>query len=279
MRAVDADHQHGGERGELDAHPHHADVVGDEGEVHGEHQHLIHGVIEAQEGWRQPAGLKLVLDIARAEHACGEADKGGEHDEDIVQVVDQDVRPGRGTLEKQRERGEEGEQGGKHVEARGEPITRQQRQQRRCDRRDGEHGGHRVEAHSRSPRKRSSAWTSTVSKRSRMRNRKIPMTMKAIKMEKATLISTTNGMPLAPVAASTRPFSSDMNPTTWLTTLRRVTIIRSPSSTTDSAKARSSRASGSASVVTRRITTMESATRPMPSSMVGPMPTTVSISR
>ena len=40
------------------------------------------------------------------------------------------------------------------------------------------------------------------------------MTMKAIRMEKATLISTTNGMPLAPVAASTRPFSSDMKPTT-----------------------------------------------------------------
>ena len=40
------------------------------------------------------------------------------------------------------------------------------------------------------------------------------MTMKAIRMEKATLISTTSGMPLAPVAASTSPFSSDMKPTT-----------------------------------------------------------------
>ena len=35
--------------------------------------------------------------------------------------------------------------------------------------------------------------------------------------ENATLISTTSGMPLAPVAASTKPFSRDMNPTTWLT--------------------------------------------------------------
>ena len=69
------------------------------------------------------------------------------------------------------------------------------------------------------------------------------MTMKAIRIEKATLISTTSGMPLAPVAASTSPFSSDMKPTTWLTALRRVTIISRPSSTTDSAKARSSRAS------------------------------------
>ena len=37
-----------------------------------------------------------------------------------------------------------------------------------------------------------------------------------------------------------------MKPTTWLTALRRVTIISRPSSTTESANARSSRASGSA---------------------------------
>ncbi len=62
------------------------------------------------------------------------------------------------------------------------------------------------------------------------------MTMKAISTEKATLISTTSGMPLAPVAASTRPFSSDMKPMTWLTALRRVTMISMPSSTTDKRK-------------------------------------------
>ena len=72
------------------------------------------------------------------------------------------------------------------------------------------------------------------------------MTMKAISTEKATLISTTSGMPLAPVAASTSPFSSDMKPTTRPTALRRVTIISRPSSTTESANARSSRASRSA---------------------------------
>ena len=48
MGAVDADHQHGGQRRQLDRHPHQADIVGDQREVHGEHQHLIHGVIEAQ---------------------------------------------------------------------------------------------------------------------------------------------------------------------------------------------------------------------------------------
>jgi hypothetical protein len=40
------------------------------------------------------------------------------------------------------------------------------------------------------------------------------MTMKAIRIEKATLNSTTSGMPFAPVAASTNPFYSDMKPTT-----------------------------------------------------------------
>ena len=105
------------------------------------------------------------------------------------------------------------------------------------------------------------------------------MTMKAMRIEKAMLISTTSGMPLAPVAASTRPFASDMKPTIWLTALRRVTIIRRPSNTTESAKARSSRASGSASAVTRNITTIESATRLMPSNIAGPTPTTFSISR
>ena len=56
-----------------------------------EHQHLVHGVIEAQIGRRQPAGLELVADVARAEHAGGEADEGGEHDEDDVEVVDQQI--------------------------------------------------------------------------------------------------------------------------------------------------------------------------------------------
>jgi hypothetical protein len=60
VRAVDADHQHGGQRRQLDRHPHQADVVGDQRQVHAEHQHLVHGVIEAQVGRRQPAGLQLV---------------------------------------------------------------------------------------------------------------------------------------------------------------------------------------------------------------------------
>ena len=86
------------------------------------------------------------------------------------------------------------------------------------------------------------------------------MTMNAIRMENATLISTTSGMPCAPVAARLMPFSSDRKPTTWLTALRRVTIISRPISTTDSASAMSSRATGSACAVTGSITSSDSAT-------------------
>src|SRR6266576_1676116 len=222
-------------------------------------------------------------DVARAENAGGETHEGIEHDEDDVQVVDQHVRPGLRPFDhEQRQRGQKCQQTRNDIQPRRQPVAGQHGQQRRrADRnqQDGCHGVKERYAHRCSPRKSSSAETSTESKRSRIRNRKMPMTMNAIRIEKATLISTTSGMPLAPVAAGISPFSSDMKPTTWLTALRRVTMTRSPSSTTDSAKARSSRANGSASAGTRSIKTMESATSPIPASMVGPIPTADSMSR
>src|SRR5690606_21393728 len=131
--------------------------------------------------------------------------------------------------------GDEGEQARHDVEPRGEPVAGQRREQRGGDRRDDENGLDGSErGHGRSPRLSSSSLTSTESKRSRMRKRKTPITISATSTEKATEISTTSGMPLAPVAARMRPFSIDMKPTIWLTALRRVTIMRSPSSTTQS---------------------------------------------
>src|SRR5581483_6247275 len=221
----------------------------------------------------------FVLDVARAEHAGGEADEGRQHDEHLVEVVDQKIFAGRWLDREQRQRREEGQQRRQYVEPRGQLVAGEYGKDRGGDRRDQQDRSERVEGHRRSPRKRSSACRSTLSKRSRMRNRKMPITMKAISTENATEISTTSGMPLAPVAASTRPFSSDMKPTTWLTALRRVTMTSRPSNTTDNAKARSSRASGSAPGVTRSITTIDSATRPMPASIVSPKPIAVSISR
>ena len=90
--------------------------------------------------------------------------------------------------------------------------------------------------HGRSPRKRSSACMSTESKRSVIRNRKIPITINAMRIENATLISTTSGMPFAPVAARMSPFSIDMKPITWPTALRRDTIISKPRRMTDKCK-------------------------------------------
>ena len=91
--AVDADHHHRGEGGKLDRHPHQADVVGDQRQVHAEQHELVHRVVEAQVVRREAAGFELVADIARAECAGGEADEGVEHDEDDVQIVDQQVLP------------------------------------------------------------------------------------------------------------------------------------------------------------------------------------------
>src|SRR5215467_12928655 len=255
MGAIDADHRHGGERRELDRDPHHADIVGDQREIHGEHQGLVHRMIESHKDWSQPADLDLMVDIARAEYAGGESHEGGEHDKDLVEIVHQQIETAFRRHNKQRQRRDEGCERCKNIEPRRQPIARKCRQHEGRNGRNQQDAGERIDHHRRSPRNRSSSCKSTLSKRSRIRNRKMPMTMKAISTEKATEISTTSGMPLAPVAANTRPFSSDMKPTTWLTAFRRVTIINRPSNTT------------------------ESATRPMPNSIVGPTPTTVSISR
>ncbi|MCY1232295.1 hypothetical protein D9M72_447780 [compost metagenome] len=91
VRAIDADHQHGGERGKLDRDPHQADVVRHEREVHAEHHDLVHGMIETQVRGGQPADLEFMRDIVRAEDAGGEADEGVEDDEDDVEIVDEQI--------------------------------------------------------------------------------------------------------------------------------------------------------------------------------------------
>src|SRR5215813_1268048 len=181
--------------------------------------------------------------ICRAEYAGGESYESGQSDQKYIEVVDDDEIAAWVLGKKQRTRGAKRQGTGKDVQRSAEPIAGDQRKDRDRHCRDDEGCLHRLNhgASLRSPRNRSSALTSTVSKRSRMRNTKMPNTINAIKMEKATDISTTSGMPLAPVAANTRPFSRDMKPTTWVMALRRVIIISKPSRITASAKARSSR--------------------------------------
>ena len=143
VRAVDADHQHGGQRGEFHRDPHQADVVGDQRQVHAEQHELVHGVVESQVARGEAAGFQFVADIAGAERAGGEADEGVEQDEDDVQVVDQQVLAGRRAVEQQADGEQEGRQAGEHVEQRGDPVGRDQRQERcggQRDQQDGEFG-------------------------------------------------------------------------------------------------------------------------------------------
>ena len=95
---------------------------------------------------RQPAGLDLVGDIGRAEHARGEADEGVEHDEDDVEIVDENVGVRRRRDGEQRGRGEKGDKGGADVERRRQPVGRQRRQQRRGRRRQRQNDDRRRSA-------------------------------------------------------------------------------------------------------------------------------------
>src|SRR5262249_10384787 len=223
----------------------------------------------------------FVADVARAEDRGGEGDEGREHDEIDVEIVDDQDVAAVARVQQQRRAGHEGQPCRQHVDDGAEPVARDQRQQHHGDGRDRQDSVQRQyhRRPPRSPRNWSSALTSTVSKRSRMRNTKTPNTMKAIRIENATENSTTSGMPLAPVAASTRPFSSDIKPTIWVTALRRVIIISRPSRMTASANARSSRTMVPALSPTGCTSRIDSATRPSPVSMVGPPPITCSISR
>ena len=91
MGAIDADHEHGGQRRQLDRHPHQADIVGDEGEVHRPHHRLEHRMVEAQEAGREAADLDLVADIGGAEQRRRESDQCIDRDEDDVELVDNGI--------------------------------------------------------------------------------------------------------------------------------------------------------------------------------------------
>jgi hypothetical protein len=145
VRAINPDQEHGGQRCQLDRHPHDADVVGEQRQVHGQHQYLVHGVIKTQIGRGQPADLQLVADITGAENAGGEADESAQHDKDVVQIVDMQIRAGRRAPEKQRQRGKETDESRGHIEPRAQPIAWQDGEQRRRRERNDEHNDDRVE--------------------------------------------------------------------------------------------------------------------------------------
>ena len=133
--AVDADHNHRGQGRHFDRHPHESDIVGHQGEVHGEQQRLVHGVVEAQMQRRQSPALEFMGDVARAEEAGREADEGIEDDEDDIEVVDQDVGPRLGLVDEQGQRREEREKCRHDVERGRQPIARQH-----CEQQGGDGG-------------------------------------------------------------------------------------------------------------------------------------------
>ena len=145
VRAVDADHENGGERRHFDRHPHQADIVGDQRQVHGEHQHLIHGVIKAHERRRQAPDLELMADIARAENAGREADEGGQHDEGGVEIVDQQIEAGFRPAEEQRQRAEQRQPGRCDIDPRRDAIAREHCEQRGGNGRNHQHAGERID--------------------------------------------------------------------------------------------------------------------------------------
>ena len=145
MGAIDADHEHGGERGKLDRHPHQTDVICGEPEVHRKHQGLIHGVVKAQMIGREPADFQFVSDVAGAEYAGREGDEGRQHDESVVQIVDEKVISWRRPIEQEQYSSDQSDEGGQHIEASRNPIAGQQRQHRRSHRGNNQHGRQRLE--------------------------------------------------------------------------------------------------------------------------------------
>ena len=104
MGAVDAHHHHRRQSGQFDRHPHQADIVGYQRQVHAEHHHLISGMIELQVSWCEAASFQLMTDVRGAEQAGGEADQRVEHDEYDIEVVHQEIGRGRAAPAEEGER-------------------------------------------------------------------------------------------------------------------------------------------------------------------------------
>jgi hypothetical protein len=125
---IDADHHDGGEGRQFHRHPHQANVVCDECQIHAEQHELEHCVVETQVARREAACIQLVADVAGAEGACGKADEGVQQDEHHVQIVDQQVLAGSGSVHEQKQRAEERQQAGGDIDSSREPVIGDRRQ-------------------------------------------------------------------------------------------------------------------------------------------------------
>ena len=144
-RAVERDQQHGGQRRRLHRHPEDAEVVGGQRHQHGEHEELVHALVEAQARRGEPAVVGLVPHVGAGEDAGGQADEGGQGDEEDVERVDEELlaegeaRAVGDDLDRQADGGEEGAEAGDDVEVGRPGALADHRQQRAADEGNGEH--------------------------------------------------------------------------------------------------------------------------------------------
>jgi hypothetical protein len=120
-RAVDADQQHGRQRGRFHGHPDDAQVVGGQRQQHGEAEELVHAVIQAQAWRRHLAVVTFHAHVGAREDRRRQAHKGRQRDEKDVQRVDVELAvphqhgPAVDHLHGQHAGGDEGAQAEGHV--------------------------------------------------------------------------------------------------------------------------------------------------------------------
>ena len=89
-RAIQAHQQHRGQSRRFHRHPQNADVVGQQRQQHGEHEHLIHAVIEPQAARRQLAARLFDAHVDAAEQRGGKADECGQRNQEDVESIDEE---------------------------------------------------------------------------------------------------------------------------------------------------------------------------------------------
>src|SRR6516165_1922893 len=256
-RARQADSEGGGNRRPFHGGPEQADIIRVKPEQGGAEHHLAERVIKPPERRRQPRLRPAhVKNIGKRR---GERDEAGQRAKQQPQRIGMNEPATRRREHRQRQQKHKETQNGIGNRPLQRPSPNGQRHSGENGQKDGEQNHHR-------PRLSiaSIPVTSSVSKCSRMRSRKIPTTRNASSTSNATENSATKGMPGMPMAASTNPFSVERKPMICASAERRVTITSSPSSTTDRAMARSSRVSDTALIVLGSTTSTAMPINPTP---------------
>src|SRR6185369_10057102 len=115
-RPVERDQQDRGQGGQFHRDPEDTEVVGHQGDQHGEDEQLEHGVIKTHPQRADLAMLPLDPHVTAAEDRGGGGDQGGKNDQGDVQLIDEEIgRTGNAPplgidLQRQHQRGREGEQ-------------------------------------------------------------------------------------------------------------------------------------------------------------------------